>query len=238
VYTGSRRTSKSERQLRIVVTHQEESSMKFYFPLAAGALLLVALAAQPAAAQLPPPATEVGIAQLVLTTVPAKTETKLTVTSPAFAHGSDIPMENTQYRTNTFPGLTWTAGPPATKSYVIIMQDTDILRQGAPILHWTMVNIPATTTKLDPGMTTAPEGASHGPNMRGANQPYMGPRTPAGPKHRYHFQIFALDTTLAPEAIATFDNLTTAMKEHVLASGEIIGLGQAPPPPAPARRDE
>ena len=30
---------------------------------------------------------------------------KLTVTTPAFKSGEQIPFENTQYRTNTFPGL-------------------------------------------------------------------------------------------------------------------------------------
>src|SRR5262249_32573004 len=108
-----------------------------------------------------------------------------------------------------------------------IMQDTDGMMRNAPILHWTMFNIPA--TKLDAGMTDAPSGASYGPNVRGTNQPYMGPRTPAGPKHRYHLQVFALDTTLAADAGATFDALTAAMKDHVLASGQIIGLGQVDP---------
>src|SRR5262247_2103278 len=114
------------------------------------------------------------------------------------------------------------------------MQDPDALRDNAPILHWTMVNIPVTVTKLEPGMSTPPEGAQNGPNMRGGNQAYAGPRTPAGPKHRYHFQVFALDTTLPAEAGATIDSLTTAIKGHVLASGEIIGLGQVDPN-APAR---
>lgn len=178
----------------------------------------------------PPPATEVGIAQLALTTVPAAGGAKLTVTTPAFKAGGDIPFENTQYRGNKFPGLSWTAGPAATKSYVVIMQDTDAMARGGPILHWTMANIPASLTKLEPGMTDAPQGAQHGPNIRGAAQPYMGPRTPAGPKHRYHIQVFAMDNTLAAEALATFATLTEAMKGHVLASGEVIGLGQAAPP--------
>jgi hypothetical protein len=106
----------------------------------------------------------------------------------------------------------------------------------APILHWTMFNIAG--TKLDAGLTAPPAGATFGPNIRGANQAYMGPRTPAGPKHRYHFQIFALDTTLPVEAGATYDALVGAMKDHVLASGEVIGLGQVDPnaPPAPPRR--
>jgi para-nitrobenzyl esterase len=153
----------------------------------------------------------------------------LTVTSPAFAPGGDIPFENTQYRGNVFPGLSWTSGPVGTKVYVLILQDLDALSRGAPILHWTMVNIPATVTKLAPGLTTPPAGAQFGPNIRGANQPYMGPRTPAGPKHRYHFQVFALDTAIPQDAEATYATMTDAMKGHVLASGEVIGLGQIAP---------
>jgi len=57
----------------------------------------------------------------------------LRVTTPAFKAGGDIPFENTQYRGNVFPGLSWTAGPAGTKSYVVIMQDGDAMRNGAPI---------------------------------------------------------------------------------------------------------
>jgi para-nitrobenzyl esterase len=188
-----------------------------------------------ALAQAPPPENEAGIGQLALSNIPAKGGAKLTVTSPAFKQMGDIPFENTQYRGNRFPGLEWTAGPSGTRSYVVIMQDTDAMVRNAPILHWTMVNIPATTTKLDAGMSAPPAGASYGPNIRGANQAYMGPRTPAGPKHRYHLQVFALDTTVPTDNL-TYDALTAAMKDHVLASGEVIGLGQvdpdAPPPAA------
>jgi Raf kinase inhibitor-like YbhB/YbcL family protein len=191
--------------------------------------LVVALGGSNAAAQQPPAATEVGAQQLALANLPAKTKATLTVTTPAFKHGGDIPFENTQYRGNVFPGLSWTAGPPATRSYAIIMQDTDALRGGMPILHWTMVNVPATLTKLDPGMTDAPAGAKHGPNIRGPSHAYMGPRTPAGPKHRYHLQVFALDVTLPDDALATYETLIAAMKDHVLASGEVIGLGQVAP---------
>jgi para-nitrobenzyl esterase len=145
----------------------------------------------------------------------------------------DIPFENTQYKGNVFPGLSWSSGPAATKSYVIVMQDADALRNGAPILHWTMLNIPASVTKLDAGMSAPPAGAANGPNMRGPSQPYTGPRTPAGPKHRYHLQLFALDTQLSADAITTFEALTAAMKDHVLASGEVVGLGQFMPPAAP-----
>lgn len=184
-------------------------------------------------AQQPPAETEVGAALVAIVLVPAKSSAKLIVTSPAFAAGGDIPFENTQYRSNVFPGLAWTAGPAGTKSYAVIMQDGDGVRNGTPFLHWTMINVPSTITKLDAAMTTQPAGAVYGPNYRGQNQPYLGPRTPAGPKHRYHFQIFALDAVLPVEAAASYAELIAAMKDHVLASGELVALGQVAPPAPP-----
>lgn len=209
--------------------------MKRSLVLGLGALLLSAASAF---AQAPPPENEVGLQYLALTAAPAKGGAKLTVTSPAFKNMGDIPFENTQYRGNKFPGLSWTAGPAGTKSYAIIMQDTDAVIRGSAILHWTMLNIAGTS--LEAGMAAPPAGSTYGPNIRGANQAYMGPRTPAGPKHRYHMQVFALDTTLGADAGANLDALLGAMKGHVLASGELIGLGQvdptAPPPAPPAQR--
>jgi para-nitrobenzyl esterase len=200
--------------------------------IAIAAAGVIGLAAAPAAfAQQPPATVEVGASQLALVNVLAKGGARLGVTTPAFVTGADIPFENTQYKGNVFPGLSWTAGPAGTKSYVVIMQDADGLSRGAPILHWTMNNIPANVTKLDAGMTAPPAGAQNGPNMRGASSPYMGPHTPAGPKHRYHLQVFALDTTLPDGSVTTYPLLIGAMNNHVLASGEVIGLGQVAPNP-------
>jgi para-nitrobenzyl esterase len=204
---------------------------------ATAALIAMGLTAAPFAhAQAPPAATEAGADKLVLTLIAAKDGRKLTVSSPAFKDGADIPFENTQYRGNVFPGLTWSKGPKATKSFVVIMQDTDAVVKGDAILHWTLYNVPATVTQLDAGLTDPPAGATYGPNIRGPNHAYMGPRTPAGPKHRYHLQVFALDTTIAADPQLSFDALKTAMTGHVLASGQTIGLGQVDPtapPPAP-----
>ncbi|MBN9544258.1 MAG: YbhB/YbcL family Raf kinase inhibitor-like protein [Alphaproteobacteria bacterium] len=194
------------------------------------ALALTALCAAPVFAQ--------SVRPIALQEFPPKNGARLTVTSPAFPEGGDIPFENTQYRGNSFPGLAWSAGPAGTKSYAIIMQDPDAQRNGQPILHWTMYNLPAGVTKLDPGMapTGNPQGSSYGPNVRGEAQPYMGPRTPPGPKHHYHLQVFALDTTLTADPSMNYDGLTGAMRDHILASGETVGLAQADPnapPPAP-----
>jgi para-nitrobenzyl esterase len=99
-----------------------------------------------------------------------------------------------------------------------------------------MYNVPVSVTKLDPGMaaTGNPQGSSYGPNVRGEAQPYMGPRTPPGPKHHYHLQVFALDTTLTADTAMNYDGLTGAMRDHILASGEVVGMGQADPNAPPA----
>ena len=206
--------------------------------LAVTLAVLVGAVVTPALAQPPAPAAPAATRPNALVEFPARGGAKLTVTTPAWRDGADIPYENTQYRTNTFPGLIWTAGPSGTKSYAVIMQDTDGVMRGAPILHWVLYNVPANVTKLDPGMaaTGNPAGSAYGPNYRGNAQAYMGPRTPAGPKHHYHLQVFALDTTATADPAITYDALTAAMKDHVLASGEVVGLGSvdpvAPPPPA------
>ncbi|MGB6308710.1 MAG: hypothetical protein WBF89_13060, partial [Steroidobacteraceae bacterium] len=89
--------------------------------------------------------------------------------------------------------------------------------------------VPGSVTQLEAAMKELPAGASNGPNMRGPNQPYLGPHTPPGPKHHYHLQLFALDTTLAPDAGASYAALIQAMQGHVLAEGELVGLAQADP---------
>ena len=40
----------------------------------------------------------------------------------------------------------------------------------------------------------------------------MGPRTPPGPKHKYHIQVFALDTTLTADPMMAYPALEAALK--------------------------
>jgi Raf kinase inhibitor-like YbhB/YbcL family protein len=172
---------------------------------------------------------EVGKNLLASLTLPLAGAPKLNVTSGGWANGADIAFKYTQYETNTFPGLTWSAGPAGTKSYAIIMQDTDLVMRGSPILHWSVVNIPASVTSLPPGMAPEqiPAGSIYGPNYKGATQPYLGPRTPPGPKHRYHIQVLAVDTVLPADFTPkSYAELIEPLKGHVIAWGDVVGLGQ------------
>lgn len=203
-------------------------------PLIGAWIVAVALAAAPMAALAQPPAPPPATPGLALTNFPAKAAKPLSVSSPAFKPEGDIPFENTQYRGNIFPGLGWSKGPYGTKSFVVIMQDVDVKFRGGPLLHWSMYDIPGGLTKLAAGMTAPPAGASFGPNVRGPNHAYMGPHTPPGPTHHYHFAVFALDRDIPVDPALSYNALAADMAGHVLASGEVIGLGQADPTAAPA----
>ena len=99
--------------------------------------------------------------ELVTKTLSAKASASLTVTSPAFKDGGEVPYENTQYRGNVFPGLTWSKGPAGTRSYAVVVQGASLTSPGvASSIHFTLFNISAATTTLKAGMTALPAGAT------------------------------------------------------------------------------
>ena len=203
---------------------------KIYLSLACalGAMSLLIAPAVMAGQETP----ELGHAkEFVIKALLPKTQTKITVTSPAFQEGANIPYEYTQYRGNTFPGLSWTKGPAGTRSYAVIGQGQGLSARPGSVtsIQLTLFNVPATVTSLPKGMTDPPTGAVYGENVHGINQAYVGPHTHTPAPAGYHFQVFALDTPLQLPPATTFDALVDAMTEHVLASGELIGLSARDP---------
>jgi Raf kinase inhibitor-like YbhB/YbcL family protein len=171
---------------------------------------------------------EPGKALLAINTLPPKTHAALHVRSPAFGAGGEIPMANTSYGGSVFPGLAWSWGPYGTMTYAVIMQDDDAIYHGAPILHWSVYDVSGKLKSLPVNMTAPPAGASFGPNIGGPAKAYMGPHTPPGPWHHYHFQVFAVDQVIGSAPIKTYADLTAALNGHVLASGELVALAHAP----------
>jgi Raf kinase inhibitor-like YbhB/YbcL family protein len=93
-------------------------------------------------------------------------------------------------------------------------------------VHWIIANVPPTLDGLPEGVPTE-ERALGGAAIQGSNSKsktgYFGPRPPAGePPHPYHFQIFALDTELSLPSGYNRQTLLKAMRDHVLAKGELI----------------
>jgi Raf kinase inhibitor-like YbhB/YbcL family protein len=80
---------------------------------------------------------------------------------------------------------------------------------------------------IGPGTKEIPENSVPQGTLQGTNdfkkQRYGGPCPPSG-THRYFFKLYALDASLPLKAGATKAQLEEAMKGHVLAQAELVGL--------------
>ncbi|MGB9736498.1 MAG: YbhB/YbcL family Raf kinase inhibitor-like protein [bacterium] len=146
-------------------------------------------------------------------------ETKgLSLTSPDFNQGGFIPSLYTCDGKNVNPQLIIHNVPGKTKSLVLIVEDPD-----APAglwIHWLMWNIDPDVRVIKEN--SVPSGAIQGMNDF-KNYGYGGPCPPWG-THRYFFKLFALDTKLSMSSKASKDDIEKAMKSHVIAKTELMGL--------------
>jgi Raf kinase inhibitor-like YbhB/YbcL family protein len=152
---------------------------------------------------------------------------RIAVTSAAFNANGTIPLKNTAYGDDESPALQWSGIPANAKSVVLMMEDPDALNP-KPFVHWLIANLPPDLRSLPANLAKAEMPSALRGGMQGANHTggigYFGPKPPAadGP-HRYHFQIFALDTKLNLPSGYNRQTLLKAMQGHILAQGEIIG---------------
>lgn len=154
----------------------------------------------------------------------------LTVTTPAFHPGGEIPRDSLQYGGNHNPALQWTPGPAGTKSYAIIVQGQRTEDPHAiTSVHFVVFNLPSTLTHLDAGISAPPAGALFGPNVHGLHQAYVGPHAHPDAHNGYHFQVLALDEDVPASETVTYDALVDEMHGHVLAGGEVVGLASYDP---------
>jgi Raf kinase inhibitor-like YbhB/YbcL family protein len=147
------------------------------------------------------------------------------IESSAFAPNHAIPAQYTCQGADISPPLQWSAVPAHTKTLALIVDDPDAPDPRAPKMtwvHWVVFNLPADTRSLPEAVHALPEGASHGVNDW--KKTSAGPCPPIG-KHRYHFKLYALDTTLELTC-PTKTQLEAAMQGHVLAQAELVGTYQ------------
>jgi Raf kinase inhibitor-like YbhB/YbcL family protein len=141
----------------------------------------------------------------------------MTVTSPAFSGGGEIPAKFTCNGQGSSPELRISGTPAGAKSLVLIVDDPDA--PGGVFTHWLVWNIDPQTTRL--GENSVPAGALQGKND--FSKKSYGPPCPPSGTHRYMFKIFALDRPLELKAGAGRADVEGAMRGHVLAQGELIG---------------
>ena len=138
----------------------------------------------------------------------------LRVRSVAFSHGGHIPPKYTCEGENVNPPLEVSDLPQNTKTLALIVEDPDAPR--GVYDHWLVWNIPPNEAIGE----NSRSGIS-GKNSFG-NTGYGGPCPPSG-SHRYFFKVYALDSDLDIGAGSGKSTLQEAMKDHVLATGELMG---------------
>lgn len=177
--------------------------------------------------QMPPIMSRDNISMMLAET--ASAPTIINVKSPAFANMGMIPDKYSSYFQGVSPELSWTGAPQNAKSLVLMLEDPDA--NVKPVTHWIMANISPSVTGLPENVmkTEMANGAMQGGNVTGKIG-YYGPKPPAGDKpHNYHFQIFALDTMLNLPSGFNRQALLDAMRGHVIAKGETVGMYQRRP---------
>lgn len=140
------------------------------------------------------------------------------ITSSTFKHQQAIPARYTCDGPNLSPPLSFIDVPASTKSLALVVDDPDA--PAGTWVHWTIWNIPHTTTTITEN--SVPAGAVEGTTSFG--QPgYGGPCPPSG-THHYVFKLYALDTVLDVPSATQASGLEQAMVGHIVAHAELVGL--------------
>lgn len=153
----------------------------------------------------------------------------LMITSPAFAHQSEIPRQYTCDGADLSPPLQWSGIPEGSKSLVLIVDDPDAPDPQAPKItwvHWLLYNLPVTVPGLSEGVSSSqlPPGTRAGTNSWHLTG-YGGPCPPIG-KHRYFHKLYALNTMLPDLGNPTKTQLEQAMAGKILSKTELVGTYQ------------
>ena len=144
------------------------------------------------------------------------------ITSPAFKDGGLIPLAFTRYGENMVPPLRWHDVPDGTRSFALLVEDTDAER--GPFPHCIIYDIPAARSRIEEAETLAKDGVEFARNGFGHRR-YDGPQPPEDHgAHHYHFRLAALDVdSLEIDDSADPVEVWRKACAHALAISELVG---------------
>ena len=148
----------------------------------------------------------------------------LSLRSPAFDDGGEIPVQYTCEGKDVSPPLEIGGAPNGAKSLVLVVHDPDAPDPAAPRIdwvHWILYNLPPSVKGLAEGVSALPAGTLEG--MTDFKKTgWGGPCPPIG-RHRYLFELTALDTVLPDLGTPVRQKLERAMTGHVLGKARWSG---------------
>lgn len=147
----------------------------------------------------------------------------LTITSPAFRTGEQIPVRHTGDGEDVSPPLEWTNVPEGTRQFALVCHDPDapfVAPGQYGFVHWLLYNIPGSAR----GLAEDGGGAFTAGQNDFGNQAYGGPACPPGHgPHHYYFWLLALDAELQLDAGLSMSRLLERLEPHVLGMNRLIG---------------
>lgn len=144
----------------------------------------------------------------------------MTVTTPGWAVGANIPALFTCDGGDKNPQVNWAGAPRNAKSFLLIVDDPDT--PNGTFTHWIIFDMPVP-------MNSIPAAEAKGIGTVCKNDfgktKWNGPCPPAGKgEHRYFFRLYALDVeTLGLEDGCTRGEVEQKIEGHVLAKAETMG---------------
>jgi phosphatidylethanolamine-binding protein (PEBP) family uncharacterized protein len=167
-----------------------------------------------ATAVLPTSASRRAFASRIATRLDRQRLGTLEVWSPDFEAGGDLPPTAA---IGEAPALAWTAPPASAHSVVVLCEDRS---SPEPFVHWLVYGIPAAVCELTGASASLWE---EGTNSAGGTS-FVGAARAAGDEPSLlHFEVFALDTVPELDPGADRAALVNAMRDHVVAYGELAG---------------
>ncbi|HWD07841.1 MAG TPA: YbhB/YbcL family Raf kinase inhibitor-like protein [Actinomycetota bacterium] len=143
----------------------------------------------------------------------------LTLTSPAFAHNTLMPIKYTCDGDNVSPPLEWSGLPDGTAELVLLFEDAD--GPGGTLVQWIVIGLDPGAGGLEEGKI--PAGAFGGKNDYGRVD-YAGPCPPVGKAHRFIFTLLALSGASGlTERADPREDLPYALSGKVLGQAQLTG---------------
>ena len=155
-----------------------------------------------------------------VSTPPPKAPATITLRSPAFKTGGELPKQYTCDGSGVTPPLTWFSVPRKAKELALLVEDPDA--PGGTFVHWSVWGIPGSATGLLQGVATG--GLQQGKNGFG-NVGYGPPCPPKGATpHRYVFTLYALSQPLGAGNGASGDEVQKAIGDVAIAKGSFTTM--------------